>query len=600
MSTASTAKPFRISVGRTKPVRDTVVRAARPLVERALRFPAMNAIYQEIHSWRDDTRHFSDKCLTALGVELDLIDEQLERIPATGPVVLVANHPFGGIEGLILCSILRRRRPDAKLLANSLLSMIPELRDSFFFVDPFGGPGAIKRNLHATRNAMRWVADDHLLGVFPAGEVSHLKLRQRAVIDPPWSPTVARILQKTGAQAVPVFFDGRNSKLFQIAGLIHPRLRTVMLPTEMLRKRKAPVVMRIGSPISATRMERFEDPANLTDYLRVRTYLLKPERKREPIDETEKPKLQRIIDPVPAEQLLDAIADLPDDRLLLQQGEFDVFYTVKPHPPALMREVGRLREETFRLVGEGTGLPLDIDRFDDDYLQLLVWNRDRNELVGGYRMGQTDQLLAAHGKDGLYTSTLFKFRKDLLQQISPALELGRSWVAKDYQRSFSPLMLLWKGIGAYMAANPKYRYIFGPVSISADYTSMSKQLLTAFLTMNRFLPDLGKLIRPRNPLSLSDSRQFDRKAFSTVAGSLDEINELVSELEADGKPMPVLLRQYLKLNGQLMGFNVDPDFGDVLDGLILIDVPAVDPRILKKYFGKEASEEFRKHHGMVD
>lgn len=599
MSTASTAKPFRISVGRTKPVRDTVVRAARPLVERALRFPAMNAIYQEIHSWRDDTRHFSDKCLTALGVELDVLDEQLERIPKEGPVVLVANHPFGGIEGLILCSILRRRRPDAKLLANSLLSMIPELRDSFFFVDPFGGPAAVKRNLNATRNAMRWVADGHLLGVFPAGEVSHLKLRQRAVVDPPWSPTVARILQKTGAQAVPVFFDGRNSKLFQAAGLIHPRLRTVMLPTEMLRKRKAPVAMRIGSPIPAARMARFDEASNLTDYLRVRTYLLKPERQREALPAKDAPKQQRIIDPVPAEQLVDALAELPDKHLLLQQGEFDVFYTVKPHPPALMREVGRLREETFRLVGEGTGLPLDIDRFDDDYIQLLVWNRDKSELVGGYRMGQSDLLLAAHGKDGLYTSTLFKFRKNLLEQISPALELGRSWVAKDYQRSFSPLMLLWKGIGAYMAANPKYRYIFGPVSISADYTSMSKQLLTAFLTMNRFLPDLGKLIRPRNPLSLSDSRQFDRKAFSTVAGSLEEINELVSELEADGKPMPVLLRQYLKLNGQLMGFNVDPDFGDVLDGLILIDVPAVDPRILKKYFGKEASEQFRQHHGMT-
>jgi len=596
---SSTSRPFKIDVGREKPIRDTVIRASRPLVERALRFPAMNAIYKEIQSRPDDTRHFADKALDMLGVELDLIDEQLQRIPEEGPVVLVANHPFGGIEGLILTSILRRRRPDAKLLANSLLSMIPELRDSFFFVNAFETKDAIKENIASTRAAMRWVADGHLLGVFPAGEVSHLKLRKRAVIDPKWNPTVARIVQKTGATAVPVFFDGRNSKLFQAAGLIHPRLRTVMLPTEMLRKRKAPVSMRIGTAIPPERMARFDEAANLTDYLRVRTYLLKPEHKRDQVEPADKPKLKPIIDPVPAEQLVDALAELPQENLLLQQGEFDVFYTLKPHPPAVMREVGRLREETFRLVGEGTGQPLDLDRFDDDYLQLLVWNRDKNELVGGYRMGQSDLLLAAHGKDGLYTSTLFKFRKNLLEQISPALELGRSWVAKDYQRSFSPLMLLWKGIGAYMAQNPKYRYIFGPVSISADYTSMSKQLLTAFLTMNRFLPDLGKLIRPRNPLSLSDSRQFDRKAFSTVAGSLEEINELVSELEADGKPMPVLLRQYLKLNGQLMGFNVDPDFGDVLDGLILIDVPAVDPRILKKYFGKEASEAFRKHHGMT-
>lgn len=596
-----TSKPFKIPVGKKRPLRDTMLWASRPIVERALRFPAMNAIYEDIQSRPEDTRHFSDKALSALGVEIDVVAEQLERIPKEGPVVVIANHPFGGIEGLILCSLLRKIRPDAKLMANLLLSMIPDLRDSFFFVDPFDGKSAVGRNIGPTRQAMKWVRDGHLLGAFPAGEVAHLKLRKRAVVDPQWNPATARIIQRSGATVVPIFFDGHNSRLFQVAGLIHPRLRTVMLPTEMLRKRNASVTVRIANPIPPERLARFDDHNNLNDYLRVRTYLLKPERKskRDAVEPAEKLKHQSIIDPVPREELIEALADLPNKHLLLQQGEFDVFYTTHPHPPALMREVGRLREETFRLVGEGTGQPLDIDRFDNSYLQLLVWNREKSELVGGYRMGQSDLILAAHGKDGLYTSTLFKFRKNLLDQISPALELGRSWVAEDYQRSFSPLMLLWKGIGAYMAANPKYRYIFGPVSISADYTSMSKQLLTAFLTMNRFLPDLGKLIRPRNPLSLSDSRQFDRKAFSTVAGSLDEINELVRELEADGKPMPVLLRQYLKLNGQLMGFNVDPDFGNVLDGLILIDVPAVDPRILKKYFGKEASEQFRKHHGMT-
>ena len=451
MSTPPATKPFQITVDCDNPLRDTVIRASRPILERALRFPAMNAIYQEVHRREDDPRHFSDKVLTALGVDLDLVDRQLEHIPAQGPVVLVANHPYGGIEGLILCSILRRRRPDAKLLANSLLSMIPELRDSFFFVDPFEGQGAVRRNLHATRNAMRWVADGHLLGVFPAGEVSHLRLRKRAVIDPPWHLAAARILQKTGATAVPVFFDGRNSRLFQAAGLVHPRLRTVMLPTEMLRKRKAPIRIRIGSPIPAERMRRFDDPANLTDYLRVRTYLLKPDRKRTAPPPHATAADRPIIDPVPADQIIDALAGLPREHLLLRQGVFDVLYSAKPHPPALMREVGRLREQTFRLVGEGTGLELDVDRFDDDYLQLLVWNREKHELVGGYRMGPTDAILPAKGRDGLYTSTLFKFRKDLLNQISPSLELGRSWVAPGYQRSFSPLMLLWKGIGTYMA-----------------------------------------------------------------------------------------------------------------------------------------------------
>ncbi|MGB0766584.1 MAG: lysophospholipid acyltransferase family protein [Phycisphaeraceae bacterium] len=593
------SKPFHIKVNRKRPIRDTMLWASRPIVERALRFPAMNAIYEEIQSWKDDDRHFSDKTLTALGIEVETLAEQLERIPKEGPVVVVANHPFGGIEGLILCSMLRTIRPDSKLLANNLLSMIPDLRDSFFFVDAFEGKGAIGRNIGPTRRAMKWVRDGHLLGAFPAGEVAHLKLRKRAVVDPPWNPTTAKIIQRTGATVVPIFFDGHNSRLFHVAGLIHPRLRTVMLPTEMLRKRNAPVTVRVGAPIARDRLARFDDPNNLNDYLRVRTYLLKPQADRDDEDQPVGDAVP-VIEPTPKQTLVDEVADLPDDQRLLTQGEFDVFYMRKPQCPGLMRELGRLRELTFREVGEGTGLETDIDRFDDYYLQLVVWNKDKHEVVGGYRLGPTDEILPEFGKDGLYTNTLFKFRKNLLQQIDPALELGRSWVALDYQRSYAPLMLLWKGIGAYLCKNPRYRRLFGPVSISAEYSSMSKHLLTAFLTLHKFLPDLAKLVSPRNPMKRKEVRQFDRRAFSTVAGSMEECNELIKELEADGKPIPILLKQYLKLNGQLMGFNVDPDFGNVLDGLILIDVPSIDERVMKKYLGEETGEAYLQHHQRND
>ncbi|MFK7788780.1 MAG: lysophospholipid acyltransferase family protein [Phycisphaeraceae bacterium] len=588
-------KPFKINVRRSRPIRDTMLWASRPIVERALRFPAMNAIYEEIQSWTAEEGHFSDKALRALGIEVDTLQEQVDRIPKEGPVVVVANHPFGGIEGLILCSMLRKVRPDVKLLANNLLSMIPDLRDSFFFVDAFDGKQAIGRNIGPTRAAVKWVKEGHLLGAFPAGEVAHLKLRKRAVVDPRWNPTTAKIIQKTEATVVPIFFDGHNSRLFQVAGLIHPRLRTVMLPTEVLRKRNAPVTVRVGAPISPDRLSRFDDPNNLNDYLRVRTYLLKPQKESEETQTEAKPNAD-VIDAVPKQSLVDEIADLPSEQHLLRQGEFEVFYMRSPQCPNLMRELGRLRELTFRDVGEGTGQPLDIDRFDDYYLQLVVWNAEKHEVVGGYRLGPTDEILPKYGKDGLYTNTLFKFRKNLLQQIDPAMELGRSWVALDYQRSYAPLMLLWKGIGAYLCKYPRYRRLFGPVSISAEYSSMSKHLLTAFLTLHKFLPDLGKLVSPRNPMKQKEVREFDRRAFSTVAGSLEEANELVKELEADGKPIPILLKQYLKLNGQLMGFNVDPDFGNVLDGLILIDVPSIDERVMKKYLGKETGQAYLQYH----
>lgn len=591
--------PFKIDLQRSRTFRDTVLWASRPIVERALRFPALNGIYAEAESWTDDNRHFSTKLLDVMGVEAETLSDQMDRIPKEGPVVVVANHPFGGIEGLILCSLLRQARPDTKLLANNLLSMIPNLRESFFFVDAFEGKGAVGRNVGPTRAAMRWVKEGHLLGAFPAGEVSHLKLRKRAIIDPPWHPTTAKIIQRTGATVVPFFFDGHNSRLFQAAGLIHPRLRTIMLPTEMIRKRNTKVTVRVGSPISPQRLARFDDSNDLNDYLRVRTYLLKPPKPQREDTPDAEPNTD-VIAPLPKQTLIDEIAELPAGHHLLKQGEFDVFYMRGPQCPNLMRELGRLRELTFREVGEGTGLSLDTDRFDEYYLQLVVWNTQKHEVVGGYRLGPTDEILPKFGKDGLYTNTLFKFRKNLLRQIDPALELGRSWVAIDYQRSYAPLMLLWKGIGAYLCKYPRYRRLFGPVSISAEYSSMSKHLLTAFLTLHKFLPDLGKLVSPRNPMKRKDVREFDRRAFSTVAGSLEEANELIKELEADGKPIPVLLKQYLKLNGQLMGFNVDPDFGNVLDGLILIDVPSIDTRVMKKYLGDETGEAYLDYHKTRD
>ena len=250
MTHAAAPRPFAVSYrSDAKLWRKSLLWITRPAVERALRFPALNAIYAEIKARGLEDDHFADSALHVLRVTWEVADEQIERIPRTGPAVLVANHPFGGIEGLILCSLLRQVRPDYKVLANYLLSLIPELRDCFFFVDPFEGRAAMKKNMKTMRESLRWVEDGHMLGVFPAGEVSHLRLRNRAIVDPEWNTTVGRIVQRTQAPVVPLFFDGRNSNLFQLMGLIHPRLRTVMLPREMLKKRGGRVSMRVGGAI---------------------------------------------------------------------------------------------------------------------------------------------------------------------------------------------------------------------------------------------------------------------------------------------------------------------------------------------------------------
>ncbi|HPF38630.1 MAG TPA: GNAT family N-acetyltransferase, partial [Phycisphaerae bacterium] len=290
--------------------------------------------------------------------------------------------------------------------------------------------------------------------------------------------------------------------------------------------------------------------------------------------------------------ILQDVARLGEAKRLVSSGAFDVYCAEPAEIPHLLREIGRLREVTFRAVGEGSGLPRDLDRYDDDYLHLFVWHREEQKLVGAYRMGRTDQIISERGVKGLYTNSLFRFNERLLREMGPALELGRSFVVKEFQKTYSPLLLLWKGIAAYLVSNPRYRSLFGAVSISDDYHSMTKQLLMAFLETHERDAAMATLARPRNPPRRMRSLDIDPKLIALAAPDLKRVDQLVSEIESDGKPMPVLLRQYLKLNGKLLGFNVDPAFGNVLDGLILVQLDRTDRATLDKYMGRAGAATF--------
>jgi putative hemolysin len=240
-------------------------------------------------------------------------------------------------------------------------------------------------------------------------------------------------------------------------------------------------------------------------------------------------------------------------------------------------------------VGEGTGRERDLDRFDLHYRHLFVWDRERREIAGSYRLGATDEILDSSGLTGLYTRTLFDYGEELMAQLGPALELGRSFVAPAYQRDFSPLLLLWKGISRFVVRNPRYRRLFGVVSISDAYESTSRQLMIKFLQTTRFDADLGRLVRARNP----PAPPRDGLVENATVERLEEVSALIRGLEPDGKDMPVLLRQYLKLNAHLLGFSIDPAFGNVLDGLVVVDLDDIEPAILARYMGRDEAAAFR-------
>jgi putative hemolysin len=577
-------------------LRRAMIAAARPTIERLLAFPALNALYAG--GWRRSAEAFPEAALERLRVTLDVQPGDLARIPAAGPLVVVANHPFGGVDGLALYALLRRVRPDVRLLGNYLLHTVPELRDTVIPVDPFGGPEAVRASVRGLRAAREWLRDGGCLAVFPSGEVSHLRLAAGAVVDPPWSPAAARLARAAGAAMLPVHFAGANGALFQLAGLVHPRLRTALLPRELLRRQASSIAVRVGRSVGAARLATLDDGA-ATALLRARTYLLARDRRTaaRPAPASDRPRrfMRTVSGPVAPHRLEAEVAALPRDRWLAAQGEFQVGLAAAPEIPALLDEIGRLREITFRAAGEGTGRTRDLDAFDHAYRHLFVWHRRDARLVGAYRLGFTDEILAAHGPDGLYTHTLFRYDRRLLDRLSPAIELGRSFVRAEYQRDYAPLLLLWKGIGRIVVGQPRYRRLFGPVTISHDYSSLSQHLLMAFLEANRLLPDLARLVAPRNPPA-PPRRRDEGIAAGRFAADLDEADALVADIEADGRGLPVLLRQYLKLNARLLGWNVDRRFGGALDGLMLVDLADVPRPVLARYLGKEGTARFLAAH----
>ena len=541
---------------------------------------------------------FAERVFSVLDVDIQVSDEDLARIPAEGPLVTVANHPTGLLEGLLLPAIVSRVRPDVRLLANSAIRIFPELNHLFIGVDPFGTADARRRNLGPLRESISWLRNGGALAAFPAGEVAHFSLAHRAVVDPPWIDTAARLVMRTRATVVPVWFDGENSRLFHILGLVHPRLRTALLIREFLARRGGTIRMRIGCPLPFSRLMRFKDPCELTEYLRLKTFLLaRPGRASRPVPVATAPISSPIAAPTPASAIQREIDALPQERFLVSAGDMTVFYAKRAEIPAVVREIGRLREITFRAVHEGTGQPLDLSRYDDTYFHLVLWDRNAEQIAGAYRMGATDEILPKQGKSGLYCTSLFRISRRLLDRIGPALEVGRSFVVPEHQRSYGPLMLLWKGISRFAVRYPRYRMLFGPVSINNDYQTLSKQFIVAFLKSNEHWSDLAELVRARKPPRLyRNIKNWDPRSFSRVVSDISEVSDLVSEVEHDRKGVPILLRQYLKLGARLLGFNVDPDFGDVLDGLILVDLARTEPRILKKYMGADGMASFLRYH----
>ena len=681
----------------------TLFPSFNPILAKLLSLDKVREVYEATRE--PDGTNIFNRLLKKMNVTCSVSDADLARVPATGACVVVANHPFGILDGILLGALLLRVRPDLKILTNYMLTGVPELDEYCIPLDPFGGKqqSAVSTqhsakksvetqheasspnvNQRGIRGAKEWLNRGGMLLIFPAGEVAHLNPKQwaKGVTDPEWNTTAFRLARSTGASALPVFIDGRNSASFQLMGFVHPRLRTASLAKEFLRKRGAKVEIRIGKPErlenkvstvrgsewvngrsipdantktqdpstpvsapqeptagsrgprvsragesarepSSAQDDRFKGFASVregTEFLRWKTYLLAnraskvcrndaktasedPKTAQIPFLPAAKlplipflPAPEALADAVPAAQLEQEIALLPSSACLESSEEYGAYCASAPKIPHILREIGRLRELSFRAEGEGTGKSVDLDRYDDYYTHLFVWNKPQKEIVGAYRLAPTVNILHKFGVNGLYTNTLFRFKDDFFDLLGPAVELGRSFVRPEYQRQYAPLLLLWKAIGRYVALNPAHPVLFGAVSISNSYAPASRTLMYQFFQAQFATHPLAAMVQPRRPFRSARLKHWDISAFNRLVRDPEELSGSISEFEFDGKGIPILLKQYLKMGGEVLAFNVDGRFSDTLDGLIVVDLRNSDRKSLHKYLGSQGAERFIDYH----
>ena len=543
----------------------------------------LNALYlRNIHY---ESPEFEGKILEDLGVTYDVNEDDLKRIPKEGPFIVVSNHPLGGLDGIIMLKILSEIRPDFKIIANFLLHRIDPLKPRIFPVNPFESRKDIRNSMLGMKEAFRHVKNGHPLGIFPSGEVSQ-RDKEKNIVDREWQEPVLKLIKKTNVPVIPMYFKAKNSEWFYRLGSLHPDLQTSMLVRELLRPRLKPIKIRIGKAISSASISQFTDIHDFGEFLRKKTYVLDstydqpksiPQSIVKTIPKINIKKDKRIISETPSSLLMKDISGLENtDNHLFTNNNYEVFFAPYALIPNVMREIGRLREITFRAVGEGTGKETDGDRYDKHYCHLILWDKDAKKIAGAYRMGLGYDIYAKYGMSGFYINELFQFEPEIQPFFTRCIEMGRAFVTQEYQQKPWPLFLLWRGIIHVALRNPNHKYILGGVSISNQFSEFSKALMIEFMRSHYYDAYVAQYIRARKEYKPKIKDQDKEFIFDEAKSDLNKFDKLIEELEPNALRLPVLIKKYIKQNAKVIGFNVDPKFNDAIDGLMYIrisDIP---------------------------
>ena len=579
-----------------------------PIASSIMRFTKLN----QLNKFYDGIKHrkgtdFFNSFLEELHVKYMAFEEDLAKIPKTGPFILVANHPLGAIDGILMCKILTEIRPDFKIMGNFLLQKVEPMKDYVIPVNPFDSRKDAHNSTTGMRATLQHLQEGGCVGIFPAGSVSNKNNDANEISDLEWEIPALKLIKKAKVPVVPMYFHAKNSRAFYSLAKIHPDLQTLMLPSEMLRKHDKPMRRRIGKPVSSKTQEEYESVKEFGDFLRKKVYMMKSYYdRRKSIAElfklsnlslkfpskSEEQVVQNIIEETPKENILQDIENLiSKDKQLFKNANYEVYFTEYDEIPSIMREIGRQRELTFRAIGEGTNLPFDLDEYDKHYHHLILWDSEAQKIAGAYRMALGAQVMKNYGIDGFYTSSLFEYDPELRPFFRKVIEMGRAYISLEYQQKPLPLFLLWRGIVHVCLRNPEHKFLMGGVSISNRFSDFSKSLMIEFMRSHYYDAVVAQYVHPKNDYKVRLKEKEKHLFFDGVENDLNKFDKLIDDIEPQMR-LPVLIKKYIKQNAKVIAFNVDPNFNDAIDGLMYIRISDLPESTIKPVL-EELSEQLK-------
>lgn len=554
------------------------------ILMKVLKISTLNKIYD--HNKHLEDVAFLNGILDEMEIKFEIPEEDLKRLPKDGAYITISNHPLGGIDGILLLKLMLEREPNFKIIANFLLHRIVPLKKYIMPVNPFENHKDAKSSVVGIKETLRHLSDGKPLGIFPAGEVSTYK-DGKLVVDKPWEEGALKLIRKAKVPVVPIYFHAKNSRLFYWLSKIDDTLRTAKLPSELLTQKDRVIKVRIGKPISVNEQNEIESFEEYSEFLRKKTYMLaNPFEKDSKLIDTASLKIpkapKKIVTPASESKMLDEVNALRgSDCRLLQSKNYEVFFATAKSVPNILHEIGRLREITFREVGEGTNESIDLDKFDQYYHHMFLWDDDTKRIAGAYRMGLGSEIYPKYGLEGFYLNDLFRFEPELHDMMHKSIEMGRAFIVKEYQQKPMPLFLLWKGIIHTTLRYPEHKYLLGGVSISNQFSDFSKSLMIEFMKSNYYDPYIAQYIHPKKAYKVKLKDADKDFIFDEAESDLNKFDKIIDELEPGNLRLPVLIKKYIKQNARVVAFNVDPLFNNAVDGLMYIRIADIPESTMK-------------------